>query len=247
MLREHGEELPPFAAAQRGEGPGGAVAGGQRAGRAPRPALRRGRVNAAEAVGRTLFDARASATRSGSSAAATSSRRKPCATAARVPSRAPRGRRDLHGRRLRARVSGASASAASTRGPGSRTRLTGPHRGGQEPHAAAARVPREAPAAALRSNFRIDQAGLVDGGRRDRRARPLGPRAPAPTTRPRAAGARVVERRPVVLMLPLDVQARAGADGRADRRARPTPAPPAPRPAGRRGSRRAARRAPSGR
>ena len=87
----------------------------------------------------------------------------------------------------------------------------------------------ETPAAALRSNFRIDQHGLVEsvGAIADRVHGPATAAADAARALRRAA----LERRPVVLMLPIDVQplpvpaAAAAVPGRAT----PLPTAPAPR------------------
>ncbi|MEA2155521.1 MAG: hypothetical protein QOE11_1661 [Solirubrobacteraceae bacterium] len=87
----------------------------------------------------------------------------------------------------------------------------------------------ETPAAALRSNFRIDQHGLVEavGAIADRVHGP----ATAAADGARALRRAQVQRRPVVLMLPIDVQTLpVPADARRPAPAQAVPAPPAPRP-----------------
>ncbi len=86
----------------------------------------------------------------------------------------------------------------------------------------------ETPAAALRSNFRIDQHGLVEavGAIADRVHGP----ATAAADAARALRRAQVARRPVVLMLPIDLQPLPVApDARVLARATPLPAAPAPR------------------
>src|ERR671936_2022525 len=119
-----------------------------------------------------------------------------------------------------ARVSREVACASVHQGPGLTNAITG------LTEAAKSRTPivllaADTPAAALRSNFRIDQAGLVES------VGSVAERVHGPATAladvARAVRRARVERRAVVLMLPLDVQAMAVPDG-AD-------APPAgPRP-----------------
>jgi thiamine pyrophosphate-dependent acetolactate synthase large subunit-like protein len=103
-----------------------------------------------------------------------------------------------------ARVSGALAACSVHQGPGLTNAVTG------LTEAAKSRTPllvlaADVPAGALRSNFRIDQAGLVQavGAVAERVHGP----ATAMADVARAARRARVERRAVVLMLPLDVQA----------------------------------------
>ena len=117
---------------------------------------------------------------------------------------APRRRRDLDGRRLRPGQRRVGVCSVH-QGPGLTNTLTG------LTEAAKSRTPllvlaADTAAAAIRSNFRIAQDQLVAVGRRRRRTTPR----PADGRRRRAAragAARSAERRPVVLMLPLDIQA----------------------------------------
>jgi thiamine pyrophosphate-dependent acetolactate synthase large subunit-like protein len=103
-----------------------------------------------------------------------------------------------------ARVSGRVAACSVHQGPGLTNTITG------LTEAAKSRTPlvvlaADTPAAALRSNFRIDQAGLVEavGAVAERVHGP----ATAMADVARAVRRARVERRAVVLMLPLDVQA----------------------------------------
>jgi thiamine pyrophosphate-dependent acetolactate synthase large subunit-like protein len=102
------------------------------------------------------------------------------------------------------RVSGRLAACSVHQGPGLTNTVTG------LTEAAKSRTPllviaADTPAAALRSNFRIDQAGLVEA------VGAVAERVHGPETAmadvARAARRARVERRAVVLMLPLDVQA----------------------------------------
>ena len=129
------------------------------------------------------------------------------------------------------RVSGRLAACSVHQGPGLTNTITG------LTEAAKSRTPllvlaADTPAAALRSNFRIDQAGLVEA------VGAVVERVHGPDTAmadvARAVRRARVERRAVVLMLPLDVQA-ADCD--------PTPAPARSRA---RAGRTRARRAPGG-
>jgi thiamine pyrophosphate-dependent acetolactate synthase large subunit-like protein len=102
------------------------------------------------------------------------------------------------------RVSGRIAACSVHQGPGLTNTITG------LTEAAKSRTPvivlaADTPAAALRSNFRIDQAGLVEavGAVAERVHGP----ATAMADVARAVHRARVERRAVVLMLPLDVQA----------------------------------------
>ena len=103
-----------------------------------------------------------------------------------------------------ARVSGRLAACSVHQGPGLTNAITG------LTEAAKSRTPllvlaADVPAAALRSNFRIDQAGLVEAvGAVVERVH--GP-ATAMADVARAVRRARIERRAVVLMLPLDVQA----------------------------------------
>ena len=119
----------------------------------------------------------------------------------RRPPRPPRGRGDLHGRRLRARV---RAAPRLQRPPGSGTdqRDDGPHRGGQEPHAAdPARRRHARRGAELELPHRPGRARAV--GRRGPRAGPLGgdgdrrrrPRRPAGHRGASCRGAHAAARR----------------------------------------------------
>ena len=103
-----------------------------------------------------------------------------------------------------ARVSGRLAACSVHQGPGLTNTVTG------LTEAAKSRTPlivlaADTPSAALRSNFRIDQTGLVEavGAVAERVHGP----ATAMADVARAVRRARVERRPVVLMLPLDVQA----------------------------------------
>src|SRR4051794_12071777 len=102
------------------------------------------------------------------------------------------------------RVSGRIAACSVHQGPGLTNTITG------LTEAAKSRTPvlvlaADTPAAALRSNFRIDQAGLVEA------VGAVAERVHGPDTAmadvARAVRRARVERRAVVLMLPLDVQA----------------------------------------
>ena len=144
-----------------------------------------------------------------------------------VPRRPPRGRGDLDGRRLRAGPG--RRRLLRPPGPGVHEHVDGAHGGGQEPHAAAGGGG-ETPAAALRSNFRVDQAGIVAAvGAIPERIHS----GRAPARRVRAYRRAVVERRPVVLKMPLDVQAAAdprhAAARAAARSRRPARSPGSPR------------------
>ena len=110
------------------------------------------------------------------------------------------------------RVSGRLAACSVHQGPGLTNTVTG------LTEAAKSRTPlivlaAEMPAAALRSNFRIDQVGLVEA------VGAVAERVHGPATAladvARAVRRARVERRAVVLMLPLDVQAAACPDGAA--------------------------------
>ncbi len=101
-------------------------------------------------------------------------------------------------------------------------------RGGQEPHAAAGAGRRDAGRRAdLQFPDRPARAGRVGGG--DRRACAWRRQTP-PTTRCAPITARRIERRPVVLMLPIDIQAQPAAGrARSARARRPAAAPAAVR------------------
>jgi acetolactate synthase I/II/III large subunit len=102
-----------------------------------------------------------------------------------------------------ARVSGRLGICSVHQGPGLTNTVTG------LTEAAKSRTPLlvlagESPAAALTSNFRIDQPGLVEsvGAAADRVQSP----ATAADDAQRAYQRALIERRPVVLMLPIDIQ-----------------------------------------
>ncbi|HYZ79780.1 MAG TPA: thiamine pyrophosphate-dependent enzyme, partial [Solirubrobacteraceae bacterium] len=102
-----------------------------------------------------------------------------------------------------ARVSGRLGICSVHQGPGLTNTVTG------LTEAAKSRTPLlvlagESPAAALTSNFRIDQPGLVEsvGAAADRVQSP----ATAADDTQRAYHRALIERRPVVLMLPIDIQ-----------------------------------------
>ncbi|MGZ4244344.1 MAG: thiamine pyrophosphate-binding protein [Solirubrobacteraceae bacterium] len=102
-----------------------------------------------------------------------------------------------------ARVSGRIGICSVHQGPGLTNTVTG------LTEAVKSRTPLlvlagESPAAALTSNFRIDQSGLVEsvGAAADRVQGP----ATAADDAQRAYQRAVIERRPVVLMLPIDIQ-----------------------------------------
>jgi thiamine pyrophosphate-dependent acetolactate synthase large subunit-like protein len=108
-----------------------------------------------------------------------------------------------------ARVSGRLAACSVHQGPGLTNAITG------LTEAAKARTPlivlaADVPAAALRSNFRIDQTALVEsvGAVAER----VHGAATVHADVARAVRRALLERRPVVLMLPLDVQAQECAD-----------------------------------
>src|SRR4051794_5339180 len=125
-----------------------------------------------------------------------------------------------------ARVSGRVGVCSVHQGPGLTNTITA------VTEAAKSRTPMvvlsgEAPAAALRSNFRIDQSGLAAS------VGALAERVHGPDTAAddaaRALRRAEVERRPVVLMLPIDVQAAAAPPAAAATPSRhPAPLPPAP-------------------
>ncbi|HET6508100.1 MAG TPA: thiamine pyrophosphate-binding protein [Baekduia sp.] len=124
-----------------------------------------------------------------------------------------------------ARVTGRVGVASVHQGPGLTNTLTA------LAEAAKARTPLlvlsgETPAWALRSNFRIDQHGLVEsvGAVAERLHAPSSAAADAARALRRAA----VERRPVVLMLPIDLQAQGAGEAGAAAEPAPVPAPPAP-------------------
>ena len=126
------------------------------------------------------------------------------------------------------RVSGRLAACSVHQGPGLTNAVTG------LTEAAKSRTPLivlapEMPAAAIRSNFRIDQVGLVEA------VGAIAERVHGPETAladvARAVRRARVERRAVVLMLPLDVQAAQCPDGAQAVDDGPAPAPAPPRPA----------------
>src|SRR6478609_5708883 len=122
------------------------------------------------------------------------------------------------------RVSGRLAACSVHQGPGLTNAITG------LTEAAKSRTPlvllaAEMPSGAVRSNFRIDQIGLVEavGATAERVHGP----ATAMADVARAVRRARVERRAVVLMLPLDVQAAECPDGAAAAETAPL-APPGP-------------------
>ena len=124
-----------------------------------------------------------------------------------------------------ARVSGRVGVCSVHQGPGFTNAMTG------LTEAAKSRTPLlliagEAPAAALRSNFRLDQAALATtvGGAADR----VHSGASAADDVARAFRRAQLERRPVLLSMPLDVQAQPASDSTPA--SAPLPAPPAPSP-----------------
>jgi thiamine pyrophosphate-dependent acetolactate synthase large subunit-like protein len=128
-----------------------------------------------------------------------------------------------------ARVTGGVGLASVHQGPGLTNTLTA------LTEAAKSRTPLvvlagETPAAALRSNFRIDQHDLVEsvGAAAER----VHSAATARTDASRAYRRAQVERRPVVLMLPIDIQAQAAVESPAAAAslAAAVPLAPAPHP-----------------
>src|SRR4051812_29933941 len=124
-----------------------------------------------------------------------------------------------------ARVSGELAVASVHQGPGLTNAITG------LTEAAKSRTPilllaADVAASALRSNFRIDQAGIVEG------VGAVAERVHSADTAlddvARAVRRALVERRAVALMLPLDVQAMRLPDGAVVRMGGPVLAPPRP-------------------
>jgi thiamine pyrophosphate-dependent acetolactate synthase large subunit-like protein len=124
-----------------------------------------------------------------------------------------------------ARVSGRVGVCSVHQGPGLTNTMTG------LTEAAKSRTPMvvlagETPAAALTSNFRIDQHGLVEsvGAIADR---VHGPRTAADDAQ-RAYQRAVTERRPVVLMLPIDIQPQPAAQTGPSQPPLPAVSPPQP-------------------
>ena len=133
-----------------------------------------------------------------------------------LPRRAPRGRRDGMADGW-ARVTGRVGVVSVHQGPGLTNTMTA------LAEAAKSRTPLlvlagDTPAAARRSNFRIDQHGLVEsvGAIADRVHSPASAAADAARALARAQ----LERRPVVLMMAIDLQAADGDAGRRRRRPR---------------------------
>ena len=197
----------PRAAAADGRGADRRAAADRRrlrqpgAGAGPGPAV----TSVAAAVGRGAGLARRRATSSGCSGSGnfvvTNALRRAGAV---VRGAAARGRRDHDGRRLRAGDRRGRRRARVHQGPGLTNALTG------LTEAAKSRTPllvlaADTAGAAIRSNFRIDQDELVP------RSAPASSgctaRGSAAADAARAYRRAVVERRPVVLMMPLDVQA----------------------------------------
>ena len=126
-----------------------------------------------------------------------------------------------------ARVSGRVGVCSVHQGPGLTNTITG------LTEAAKSRTPvlvlaGDAPAAALTSNFRIDQHDLVEsvGAIADR---VHSPRTAADDAQ-RAYQRAVIERRPVVLMLPIDIQPQQAASDHPTQPPLPVFEPPAPNP-----------------
>ena len=124
-----------------------------------------------------------------------------------------------------ARVSGRVGVCSVHQGPGLTNAVTG------LAEAAKSRTPvlvlaGETPASALTSNFRIDQHDLVEsvGAIADR---VHGPRTAADDAQ-RACERAMLEQRPVVLMMPIDIQPKPAASTEPSERARPPIAPPDP-------------------
>jgi thiamine pyrophosphate-dependent acetolactate synthase large subunit-like protein len=124
-----------------------------------------------------------------------------------------------------ARVTGRVGVCSVHQGPGLTNTMTG------LTEAAKSRTPvlvlaGETPAAALTSNFRIDQHGLVEsvGAIADRVHSPKTAADDAQRAYQRAQ----LERRPVVLMLPIDIQPQPAAQTEATRDPAPQSAPPRP-------------------
>jgi thiamine pyrophosphate-dependent acetolactate synthase large subunit-like protein len=127
-----------------------------------------------------------------------------------------------------ARVSGRVGVCSVHQGPGLTNTLTG------LTEAAKSRTPvlvlaGETPAAALTSNFRIDQHDLVEsvGAIADR----VHSARTAADDAQRAYQRALIERRPVVLMLPIDIQPQQAASDHPTRPPLPPLEPPAPNPA----------------
>ena len=126
-----------------------------------------------------------------------------------------------------ARVSGRVGVCSVHQGPGLTNTMTG------LTEAAKSRTPvlvlaGDAPAAALTSNFRIDQHDLVEsvGAIADRVHSPK----TAADDAQRAYQRAVIERRPVVLMLPIDIQPQQAASNHPTQPPLPVFEPPAPNP-----------------
>ncbi|MBV9942362.1 MAG: thiamine pyrophosphate-binding protein [Solirubrobacterales bacterium] len=126
-----------------------------------------------------------------------------------------------------ARVSGGVGLVSVHQGPGLTNTMTG------LAEAAKSRTPivvlaGETPAAALTSNFRIDQHDLVEsvGAIADRVHSPK----TAPDDAARAYHRARIERRPVVLMLPIDIQPQPAEQTEPSKPSPPELAPPAPEP-----------------
>src|ERR1700760_2293184 len=126
-----------------------------------------------------------------------------------------------------ARVSGRVGVCSVHQGPGLTNTVTG------LTEAAKSRTPLlvlagEAPAAALNSNFRIDQAGLVEsvGAAADR----VTSAHTAADDAQRAYQRALIERRPVVLMLPIDIQPQQATSDHPTQPPLPVFEPPAPNP-----------------
>jgi thiamine pyrophosphate-dependent acetolactate synthase large subunit-like protein len=126
-----------------------------------------------------------------------------------------------------ARVSGAVGVCSVHQGPGLTNTITGLTEAAKS-RTALLVLAGETPAAALTSNFRIDQHGLVEsvGALAER----LHSAVSAADDAQRAYQRALVERRPVVLMLPIDIQPLPAAGNRPTQP--PLPPLPPPEPAG---------------
>jgi thiamine pyrophosphate-dependent acetolactate synthase large subunit-like protein len=126
-----------------------------------------------------------------------------------------------------ARVSGRVGVCSVHQGPGLTNTMTGLAEAAKS-RTSVLVLAGDTPAAALTSNFRIDQHGLVEsvGAIADR----VHSAATAADDAQRAYQRAVIERRPVVLMLPIDIQPQPPAGPHPARAPLPPLSPPAPAP-----------------